>query len=304
MRPLNTRPKQLRELLERPGPMVSIGVWDAFSAMVAEQEGFEVVTLFGSLASWSMIGKPDSGSITQTEMLDAARRIIRAVSVPVIVDCDDGFGDALNVRRTVQLVEQIGAAGMYIEDLRRPLRCSALGGGQLVTSDEMVQKIRAAVEARSNPDFFIMARTDDYEGVDEVIQRARRYVAAEADMALVIGLTSEEALTRAGKESGVPVATIQAAGTGIPLLTRDTLADMGYQAIFYVPTMFSTAAHSMRDAARKLITDLESGTSLPRVMPGPSPVEIERMCGLDDEDRLNVRYSTPSSLQRRMKPVG
>ena len=166
-----TQATRLREILGRPGPMVSIGVWDAFSAIVAEQEGFEVLTLFGSMASWSMIGKPDSGNITQTEMLDAARRIRRAVDVPVIVDCDDGFGDPMNVRRTVRLVEQIGAAGMYIEDLARP-RCSALGGGRLIPSNDMVQKIRAAVEARSNPEFFIMARTDDYEGVDEVVRRS------------------------------------------------------------------------------------------------------------------------------------
>jgi 2-methylisocitrate lyase-like PEP mutase family enzyme len=292
---MNTPAKRLREILKRPGPMVSIGVWDAFSAIVAEQEGFEVLTLFGSMASWSMIGKPDSGNITQTEMLDAARRIIRAVSVPVIVDCDDGFGDPMNVRRTVQLVEQIGAAGMYIEDLRRPLRCSALGGGRLIPSDEMVQKIRAAVEARANPDFFIMARTDDYEGVDEVVARSKKYVAAGVDMILAIGLTSRDAMAKVGKEAGVPISTIQAAGTRMPMLPRDTLAGMGYKAIFHVPTMFSAAAHSMREAARQLKSDLDAGAAQPRVMPGPNPVEMEKMVGLDDDDKLNVRYSTESS---------
>lgn len=288
---MTTQAKKLREILDRPGPMVSIGVWDAFSAMVAEQEGFEVLTLFGSMASWSMIGKPDSGNITQTEMLDAARRIIRAVDVPVIVDCDDGFGDPMNVRRTVQLVEQIGAAGMYIEDLRRPLRCSALGGGRLIPSDEMVQKIRAAVEARANPDFFIMARTDDYEGVDEVVARSKKYVAAGVDMILAIGLTSRDAMAKVGKEAGVPIATIQAAGTRMPMLPRDTLAGMGYKAIFHVPTMFSAAAHSMREAARQLKSDLDAGSAQPRVLPGPNPVEMEKMVGLDEDDRLNVRYA-------------
>jgi 2-methylisocitrate lyase-like PEP mutase family enzyme len=292
---MNPPAKRLREILNRPGPMVSIGVWDAFSAIVAEQEGFEVLTLFGSMASWSMIGKPDSGNITQTEMLDAARRIIRAVSVPVIVDCDDGFGDPMNVRRTVQLVEQIGAAGMYIEDLRRPLRCSALGGGRLIPSNEMVQKIRAAVEARTNPDFFIMARTDDYESVDEVVARSKKYVAAGVDMILAIGLTSRDAMAKVGKEAGVPISTIQAAGTRMPMLPRDTLAGMGYKAIFHVPTMFSAAAHSMREAARQLKSDLDAGATQPRVMPGPNPVEMEKMVGLDDDDKLNVRYSTESS---------
>ncbi len=289
-----TMARRLREILERPGPMVSIGVWDPFSAIVAEQEGFEVLTLFGSMTSWSMIGRPDSGNITQTEMLDAARRVIRAVSVPLIVDCDDGFGDPMNVRRTVQLVEQIGAAGMYIEDLRRPLRCSALGGGRLIPSDDMVQKIRAAVEARTNPDFFIMARTDDYEGLDEVVARSKKYVAAGVDMILAIGLTSKEAMEKVGREAGVPLSTIQAAGTRMPLLPRDTLGGMGYKAIFHVPTMFSAAAHSMREAARQLKADLDAGTAQPRVLPGPNPVEMEKMVGLDDDDQLNVRYASGS----------
>lgn len=291
---MNTMARSLRTILERPGPMVSIGVWDPFSAIVAEQEGFEVLTLFGSMTSWSMIGRPDSGNITQTEMLDAARRVVRAVSVPLIVDCDDGFGDPMNVRRTVQLVEQIGAAGMYIEDLRRPLRCSALGGGRLIPSDDMVQKIRAAVEARTNPDFFIMARTDDYEGLDEVVARSKKYIAAGVDMILAIGLTSKEAMEKVGREAGVPLSTIQAAGTRMPLLPRDTLGSMGYKAIFHVPTMFSAAAHSMREAARQLKADLDAGTVQPRVLPGPNPVEMEKMVGLDDDDRLNVRYASES----------
>ena len=291
---MNEQAKSLRDLLSRPGPVVSLGVWDAFSAIVAAQEGFKLLTLFGSMASWSMIGKPDSGNITQTEMLDAARRIIRSVSVPVIVDCDDGFGDPMNVRRTVQLVEQLGAAGMYIEDLARPLRCSALGGGRLVPSDVMVQKIRAAVEARSDPNFFIMARTDDYEGLDEVVLRAKKYVAAGVDMILAIGLTSREAMAKVGKEAGVPISTIQAAGTRMPLLPRDTLAAMGFKVIFHVPTMFSAAAHAMRQAARDLKADLDAGTAQPRVMPGPNPVEMEKMVGLDEDDRLQVRYASGS----------
>jgi len=289
---LNEQAKQLREMLSRPGPIVSLGIWDAFSAIVAEQEGFELLTLFGSMTSWSLIGKPDSGNITQTEMLDAARRAIRATSVPVIVDCDDGFGDPLNVRRTVQLVEQLGAAGMYIEDLKRPLRCSALGGGRLIPSDDMVQKIRAAVEARTDPNFFIMARSDDYEGVDEVVLRAMKYVAAGVDMILAIGLTSEEAMAKVGREAGVPISTIQAAGTRMPLLPRDTLAGMGFKIIFHVPTMYSAAAHGMRLAARNLKADMDAGSVKPRVLPGPNPVEMEKMVGLDRDDALQVRYAS------------
>lgn len=103
---------------------------------------FELLTVFGSIVSWSMLAKTDSGYITQTEIADTARRIIQSVSVPVIVGCDDGFGDPINVRRTLQIMEHMGAAGMYIEDLSRPLRCSGMGDGRLIASDAMVQKIR------------------------------------------------------------------------------------------------------------------------------------------------------------------
>ncbi|MBW1816907.1 MAG: isocitrate lyase/phosphoenolpyruvate mutase family protein, partial [Deltaproteobacteria bacterium] len=105
---METHAKKLRELIARTGPIFSLGVWDPFSAIVAEQAGFEVLTVFGSITSWAMIGKSDTGYITQTEMVDAARRVVQSVSTPVIVDCDDGFGDPINVIRTVKLVEQIG----------------------------------------------------------------------------------------------------------------------------------------------------------------------------------------------------
>ena len=157
---MSEQTKRLRAILNGPKPLVSMGVWDPYSAMVAEQEGFESVTIFGSIVSWSHLGMTDTGYMTQTEIVDVTRRIVARVSVPVIVDCDDGFGDPINVRRTVQLIEQVGAAGLYIEDLSRPLRCSALGGGGIVPVEVMVQKIRAAVDARINPDFFIMARTE------------------------------------------------------------------------------------------------------------------------------------------------
>ena len=213
---MKTKAKLLRELIAQPGTIFSLGVWDPFSAIVAEQAGFEVLTVFGSITSWSMIGKSDTGYVTQTEMVDTARRVVQSVSSPVIVDCDDGFGDPINVMRTVKLIEQVGAAGLYIEDLSRPLRCSALGEGGLIPSDVMVQKIRAAVEARTDPDFVIIARTDAYEGVDEMILRAKKYVEAGADMVLTIGLLNLEDMKKVAAQADVPIATLQAARTKMP----------------------------------------------------------------------------------------
>jgi 2-methylisocitrate lyase-like PEP mutase family enzyme len=288
---MNTQAKRLREIINRPGAAISVGVWDPFSARVAEQEGFDILTLFGSLLSFSMIGTTDYGYITQTEMVDATRRMVQAVSVPVVVDCDDGFGDPANVRRTVQLLEQVGAAGMYLEDLKRPLRCSALGGGSLVPPAEMEQKVKAAIDARSDPDFFLMARTDDYEGVDDVIARADRYGRAGIDMVLVIGLTRVEDMEKVARAATVPLATIQAPSTKMPMVAPADLEAMGYKMIYYVPTLFTPAAMAMRDAARQLKKDLEDRTRVPRTVPGLTMAEVEGMVGLEEDIRLQEKYS-------------
>ncbi len=287
---MSEQTRKLREILGRKQPLVSMGAWDPYSAMVAEQEGFETVTIFGSIVSWSLLGMTDTGYMTQTEVVDVARRIIARVSVPVIVDCDDGFGDPINVRRTVQLVEQVGAAGLYIEDLSRPLRCSALGGGGEVPVEVMVQKIRAAVDARSNPEFFLMARTDAYVPLDEIAARARRYVEAGVDMVLVIGLNKAEDLRTVAKKAGVPMATIQAERTTHAFVAYNDLVDMGYRGVFYVQPMYLAAAKAMREAARNLLADIKKGTTVPSVLPGPSPVEIEKTLGLDLDSELNTRY--------------
>jgi len=288
---MNVQARKLRDILARPEPLVSMGVWDPYSARVAEQEGFEVLTIFGSMVSWSLLGMTDTGYMTQTEIVDVTRRIVARVSVPVIVDCDDGFGDPINVRRTVQLIDQVGAAGLYIEDLSRPLRCSALGGGGEIPVEAMVQKIRAAVDAREDPNFFLMARTDAYVPIDEIAARARRYVEAGVDMVLVIGLSDPEDLRAVAQKAGVPLATIQADRTNHAFLAHNDLVAMGYRGVFHVQPMYMAAAQAMREAARQLKQDIAKGTAVPGSLPGPSPIEIEKTIGLDLDTEMNDRYS-------------
>lgn len=287
---MTSNARKLRDILDRPGPVFSLGVWDPMSAIVAEQAGFEVLTLFGSITSWSMIGKTDTGYLTQTEIVDAARRVVASVQAPVIVDCDDGFGDPINVMRTVKLVEQIGAAGLYIEDLARPLRCSAMGEGGMIASEVMVQKIKAALAARTDPDFFIMARTDAYEGAEEMLTRTQKYVAAGADMVLAIGLTDLADMKMLGEKAGVPLATLQAARTKMPFGPPAEVAAMGYKLIFHVQTMFMAAEQAMRDSAAMLMEDIKQGDRTPRLLPGRGPVEIERGIGLDEDDMIINSY--------------
>jgi len=281
--------KKLRELINRPGCTDSVGVWDAFSARVAEQEGFEFLTVLGSMVSWSLLGKTDYGYITQTEMLDVARRIVQAVQVPIIVDVDDGFGDPMIVRRTVQLFEQVGVAGLIIEDLKRPLRCSALGGGSMEPAEVMVQKVKAAVEARSDPNFVIFARTDNYEGIDEIISRVAAYAKAGADMGFVQGLSSVEDMERVGKASPIPLMAIQVPGTMVPLVAPDKLEAMGYKVHLYYP-LFGYAARALRNFVRELKQALENRTKVPSMEAGLGPMEVEYIMGLAADSELQGKY--------------
>jgi len=281
--------KKLRELVNRPGCTDSVGVWDAFSARVAEQEGFEFLTVLGSLVSWSLLGKTDYGYITETEMLDVARRIVQAVNVPILVDVDDGFGDAMIVRRTVQLFEQVGVAGLIIEDLKRPLRCSALGGGSMEPAEVMVHKVKAAVEARSDPNFVILARTDDYEGVDEILPRVAAYAKAGADMGFVQGLTSVGDMERVGKASPLPLLVVQVLGTKLPVVPPRNLETMGYKFHVYYP-LFGHAARALRDFARGLKQALEDRTKVPSMEGGLGPMEIEEIMGLAADVELQREY--------------
>ncbi len=268
--------EKLRELVNRPGCTDSVGVWDAFSAKVAEQEGFEFLTVLGSLVSWSLLGRTDYGYITETEMLDVARRIVQAVNVPILVDVDDGFGDAMIVRRTVQLFEQVGVAGLIIEDLKRPLRCSALGGGSMEPAEVMVHKVRAA-------------RTDDYEGIDEILSRVAAYAKAGADMGFVQGLTSVEDMERVGKASPIPLLVVQVLGTKLPVVPPRNLEAMGYKFHVYYP-LFGHAARALRDFARGLKQALEDRTKVPSMEGGLGPMEIEEIMGLAADVELQRKY--------------
>src|SRR5262245_60538007 len=160
------------------------GAFNAAVAKMAEQLGFKAVYLSGGALSAGWAGVPDVGLLTQTEFADQAAVLARATSLPVLCDADTGFGEALNVERTVKLYERAGAAGLHLEDQLSPKRCGHLSGKELVDSTAMTAKIKAAVSARRDPDFVIVARTDarGVEGFDAAVRRAREYLAAGADM--------------------------------------------------------------------------------------------------------------------------
>src|SRR6185437_13772327 len=183
---MNT-PRRFRELLNKPGIIRSLGAHDVFSARLIEAAGLEAVFLGGFGTAASLLGLPDVGLLTLTEMADAVRRTAARVSIPVVADGDTGHGDLHNVVRTVREFEAAGAAGILLEDQVTPKRCGHFQGKQVIPTDEMVLKLKAAQSARKDPDFVLIARTDAraVEGLDAAIARARRYAEAGADVCFV-----------------------------------------------------------------------------------------------------------------------
>src|SRR6187455_108569 len=179
-------------------PLIAPGCYDALSARLVEQAGFDAVYMTGFGTTASLIGRPDIGLLSGAEMVDNARRIVSAVDVPVIADADTGYGNAINVVRTVQLYEQAGVAGIQLEDQVMPKKCGHMSGKALIGADEMVGKLQAAVAARTDPDLVIIARTDAVavQGLDAAIQRARAFAEAGADLLFVEAPTSEEDIAR------------------------------------------------------------------------------------------------------------
>src|ERR671937_1599063 len=177
----------LRELLERSEPLLAPGAYDALGARLIEAAGFRAVYMTGFGTAASVLGRPDVGLLGMSEMVDNARRIVEAVDVPVIADANTGYGNPINVIRTVQEYERAGVAAIHIEDQLAPKKCGHMEGKQLIPCQEMVQKIRAAVAARRSPDFLLIARTDAraVEGLDATLARARAYREAGADVLFV-----------------------------------------------------------------------------------------------------------------------
>src|SRR4051794_25683492 len=187
-------PAALRGRLERGEPVLAPGAYDGLSARLIERAGFPAVYMTGFGASASLLGRPDVGLLSFAEMAGHARRLVQAVDVPVIADADDGYGNPLNVMRTVREYEAAGVAALHIEDQVAPKRCGHMEGKDVIDAAEMVEKVRAAVEARRSPELVIIARTDAraVEGLDAALERARRYRDAGADMLFVEAPESEE----------------------------------------------------------------------------------------------------------------
>jgi methylisocitrate lyase len=235
------------------------GVFNALCAKLAERLGFAAVYLSGGALSAGWAGVPDIGLLTATEFAEQAAVLARATSLPLLCDADTGFGEAINVARTVRLYEEAGAAGLHLEDQIMPKRCGHLTGKSLVDVPTMTAKIRAAVAARRDGDFVIVARTDarSVEGFDATVSRCHAYLAAGADMVFPEALESTAEFARFAQLVTAPKLANMTEFGRSPLLSFDELTKLGYQAVLYPLTAFRGA---MRAAEQTLIALRERGT--------------------------------------------
>jgi 2-methylisocitrate lyase-like PEP mutase family enzyme len=290
-RPAAVRPR-LRELLARPEPLVAPGAYDALSARLVEQAGFDVVYMTGFGSTASLVGRPDVGLLTGTEMVDNARRLAAAVDVPVIADADTGYGNAINVVRTVQAYEQAGVAGIHIEDQVMPKKCGHMSGKAVIPADEMVGKLRAAVEARRDPEFLLIARTDAaaVEGLDAALDRARAYAAAGADVLFVEAPTSEDDITRVASElRGVaPLVFNWAEGGRTPAMPLARITELGFALVLFpIGTLLAATA-----GIQRLLASLRVD-GVPEVGGLPTFEGFTDLIGLPEIRDLESRFGAP-----------
>lgn len=233
--------RKLRDLLAADAPVVAPGVYDGLTALLVEQAGFECAYLSGASVSFTRLGRPDIGLLTMSEVADTVCNIRERIDLPLVCDGDTGFGNALNVQRTIRLFERMGASGIQLEDQTSPKRCGHLEGKELVAIDEMVGKIHAALDARANDDTVIVARTDAIAvaGIDEALRRGSAYIEAGADVLFIESPLDDAQLARVGAEFGeqIPLLANMVEGGKTPLHSAAELWKMGFRFVIFPGAM-------------------------------------------------------------------
>ncbi len=281
----------LRALLGAGGPVVAPGAYDALSARLVEQAGFDVVYMTGFGSTASLLGRPDVGLLSGAEMIDNARRVAAAVDVPVIADADTGYGNAVNVVRTVREYEQAGVAGIHLEDQVSPKKCGHMTGKAVIGTAEMVGKLEAAVAARRDPDLLLIARTDAaaVEGLDAAIARARAYAAAGADVLFVEAPVTEDDIARvAGELAGVaPLVFNWAEGGRTPPIPLARVAELGFSLVLFPIGTLLAATAGIRALLQTLRADGVPTAALPGL---PTFGEFTDLIGLPEIQDLEQRF--------------
>ena len=280
----------LRNLLNQPGLIIAPGCYDAISGKLIEAADFKVAYMTGFGTSASVLGMPDAGLISFTEMATHAGNIANALNIPLIADGDTGYGNAMNVFRTVRAYSRAGIAALHLEDQQFPKKCGHVEGKKIVSMEEMVGKLHAAADARAEQDIIVIARTDARatDGVDEALKRSQAYHKAGADIIFFEAPQSLEEIELVGKEIKAPLLFNMAIGGKTPFVPPAQLEKMGYKLAIYPVTL-------LKSAVKAISNTLEALKSNPETEPGSGDVsfdEIKTLVGFPEYYAKEKKYSS------------
>lgn len=284
---------RLRELLAQPQILVAPGAHDALSAKIVAKAGFDAVYFTGYGQAASHLGGPDVGLMTMTEMVMRARNFAAAVDVPVIADGDTGFGNVINVMRTVQEYEAAGVAAIQLEDQVAPKKCGHMTGRQVVPLEEMVGKIKAAVAARKDPDFVIIARTDARTnlGIEEALRRGKAFAEAGADVLFIESPESLEEMKLITSSFDIPVLANMVEGGRTPLMTAHELQELGYGLVIF-PT---SSTYITAQAVTRVMQELKASGTTKALLDEMIPFQqFNELVGLPAVREIEDKFLLPS----------
>jgi 2-methylisocitrate lyase-like PEP mutase family enzyme len=289
---------RLRRLLERPEPLILPGVADALTARLAAGAGFEAVYATGAGIANTLLGLPDLGLTTMTDVLGQVERICDAVDLPVVADIDTGFGNAIHARRAIRAFERAGVAAVQIEDQVFPKRCGHFEGTEVIGRDEMLGKLQAVLDARLDPSVLVIARTDALasEGFDAAVERALAYADAGADAIFVEAPTDRDQLAELPRRIATPLVANVVEGGRTPQLAAAELGALGYRIVLFANTAMRIAAAAVRDAFGELRRTGDSAALVERML---SWDERQALVGLAEIEALERRYAGPPSAPAR-----
>ncbi len=280
--------QKLKSLLAQPKIVMAPGAPNSITAKLVERAGFDAIYMTGFGATASRLGMPDIGLLSQTEMTEHARNMVRAVNTPIIADADTGYGGPSNIHRTVREYIQAGVAAIHLEDQVAPKRCGQMAGVKLMDADENVLRLKAAIEARGNDDLVIIGRTDAMPavGAEEAIRRAHMYQDAGVDLVFVDGIKKIAEVEAVAKAVKGPKVVSIVDGNETTALTAADLQEMGFSVVFYAVTALFTATHAVAQALNSLKTE---GTPA-KAGPQHSYAEFSDIVGLDFHKSLDDRF--------------
>ena len=287
----------LRTLIDAPEILVMPGVFDGFSNRIVEAGGFSAGFITGAGISESRLGQPDVGLMGFEENLNAVRQLVASTSLPLLADADTGYGNAVNVFHVVQAFERAGAAGIMIEDQVWPKRCGHMAGKEVIAAGEMVQKVRAVVDARRNPNFILMARTDAYApmGIDEAIRRANLYADAGADLLFADAVLSADDIAALAKGVRKPVCVNMGFGirtrSTTPLMSPRQLQALGVAVVIWPRLLTAAAIRGMQRALEAAQETLRSGEPVDRPDLVAGFEELNTLMGFDEFKKMEQRYA-------------